>query len=293
LCIFCRSSSQTATACISHDISDFITTPTKCNRTIKSFGGGCTVNVLQGTIKWRWCDDSGKIFSFTIPNSYYITSGKCHLLSPQHWARTQKDRKPIEGTGEITNSKETVLYWGQRKHKLTIPLTKTTNVATFHLVPGFSKFQAFYAEAKLTKYDESELIVDSTLISDDEDDEEPVKRTGSDSTHWKLSNEPVPCGFGIDDTPGQGKASNQGWTDSHNNPKHYQPFRCPVYVLDNSWQADCPHHKWNERSRVRINLGQLPMQSKMSCRVAMRLENEGQSPPPQQSGHSAFVERPR
>jgi hypothetical protein len=65
------------TACISYDISDFITTPTKCNRTIKSFGGGCTVNVLQGTIKWRWCDDSGKRFTFTIPNTYYIPSGKC------------------------------------------------------------------------------------------------------------------------------------------------------------------------------------------------------------------------
>jgi hypothetical protein len=91
-------------ACISHDISDFITTPTKCNRTIKSFGGGSMVNVLQGTIKWKWCDDSGKRFSFTIPNSYYIPSSKCCLLSPQHWVlRMQKDRKPIEGTGETTN----------------------------------------------------------------------------------------------------------------------------------------------------------------------------------------------
>jgi hypothetical protein len=55
----------------------------------------------------------------------------------------QKGRKPIEGTGETTNSKEMVLYWGQGKHRLTIPLTKTTNVAAFYLAPGYSKFQTF------------------------------------------------------------------------------------------------------------------------------------------------------
>jgi hypothetical protein len=43
------------------------------------------------------------------------------------------------------------------------------------------------------------------------------------------------------------------------NPKHYQPFGCPVYVLDNSLQANRPHHKWNERSRVGINLGHSPL----------------------------------
>jgi hypothetical protein len=57
----------------------------------------------------------------------------------------KKNRKPIEGTGETINSRETVLYYGQRKHRLTIPLTKTTNVATFYLASGYSKFQAFCA----------------------------------------------------------------------------------------------------------------------------------------------------
>jgi hypothetical protein len=248
-------------ACISHDISDFITALTKCNRTIKSFGGGCTVNVLQGTIRWRWCDDCGKRFIFTIPNSYYIPSGKCQLLSPQHWTRRQKDRKPIEGTGETINSKETVLYWGQRKHRLAIPLTKTTNVASFYLAPGYSKFQAFCAEAKLAKHDECENIVDSTIICDDKDDEELVKKTGSDSMHWKPSNEPVPCGFGIDDTPRQGESSTQGWSGSHKNPtKKNFTMELPKY-----------HQRMGHISFAKLQLiakqGALPKHLAKKCKI--------------------------
>jgi hypothetical protein len=96
-------------------------------------------------------------------------------------------------------------------------------VATFYLVPGYSKIQAFCAEAKLAKHDEFKLIVDSTIISDDKDDEEPAKKTGSDSTHWKSSNELVPCGFGIDDTPRKGKSSTQAQTDSHEHPTKKNP----------------------------------------------------------------------
>ena len=46
------------------------------------------------------------------------------------------------------------------------------------------------------------------------------------------------------------------------NPKHFQPFGCPVYVLNNSLQASRPHHKWNERSRVGIYLGHSPLHGK-------------------------------
>ena len=42
------------------------------------------------------------------------------------------------------------------------------------------------------------------------------------------------------------------------NPKHFQTFGCPVYVLDNALQHNAPYHKWKERSRVGIYLGKSP-----------------------------------
>ena len=40
------------------------------------------------------------------------------------------------------------------------------------------------------------------------------------------------------------------------NPKHWKPFRCQVYVLENSLQAGHIHHKWTQRTKVGIYLGQ-------------------------------------
>ena len=39
------------------------------------------------------------------------------------------------------------------------------------------------------------------------------------------------------------------------NLNHFQPFGCPVYVLDNALQASAPHPKWHDRARVGIYLG--------------------------------------
>jgi hypothetical protein len=42
------------------------------------------------------------------------------------------------------------------------------------------------------------------------------------------------------------------------NPKHWQHFGCPVYVLDVKLQSGKPFHKWRQRSRLGIYLGQSP-----------------------------------
>lgn len=43
------------------------------------------------------------------------------------------------------------------------------------------------------------------------------------------------------------------------NPKHWKPFACPVYVLDNTLQSGAGiFHKWKQRSRVGIYLGRSP-----------------------------------
>jgi hypothetical protein len=43
------------------------------------------------------------------------------------------------------------------------------------------------------------------------------------------------------------------------NPKHFQPFGCPVYVLATPLQAGESYHKWKERARVGIYLGPSPL----------------------------------
>jgi hypothetical protein len=125
------------TGCISHRIEDFEGPLQESNRAIKGFGGTRTTNVKIGTIVWRWNDDQGKHHKFVIPKSFYVLQGNIQLLSPQHWAQTQKDRNPTAGTGSETLDDKITLFWKQRKCKLTVPLGRNDNVATFTLADGF------------------------------------------------------------------------------------------------------------------------------------------------------------
>jgi hypothetical protein len=71
------------------------------------------------------------------------------------------------------------LFWNQRKHKLTIPLGKDDNVATFQLASGYKKFLAFCAEAELDYRDEQEnpiIAEEAQVVSDDESDNEDADR---------------------------------------------------------------------------------------------------------------------
>jgi hypothetical protein len=46
------------------------------------------------------------------------------------------------------------------------------------------------------------------------------------------------------------------------NPKHFCPFGCPVYVLNNALQAGKKINKWKERARVGIYLGPSPQHAR-------------------------------
>jgi len=82
-------------ACISHDINDFVGPVLKSNKVISAFGDRQQMKVYKGTIAWSWTDDDGLQTKFRIPNSYYVPEGKSRLLSPQHWASVQpKDTHP-------------------------------------------------------------------------------------------------------------------------------------------------------------------------------------------------------
>ncbi len=61
------------------------------------------------------------------------------------------------------------------------------------------------------------------------------------------------------------------------NPKHFQPFRCPEYVLDEALQSGNIHHKWKDRSRVGVYLGMSPNHNK-SVVLVLSLETGLVSP---------------
>jgi len=64
------------------------------------------MSVKIGTIVWRWYDGDGLVHRSVIPNSYYVPQGGVRLLSPRHWAKEQRDSKPLQGTGSDVNAKE-------------------------------------------------------------------------------------------------------------------------------------------------------------------------------------------
>ena len=170
------------TGCISHKIEDFDGPLIESNRAIKGFGGSRTANVKIGTITWKWLDDEGKTHKFVIPKSFYVPSGNVRLISPQHWAQTQRDK--THGTGSETLHDKVTLFWNNRQNTLTVPLGKDDNVATLYTAPGFRNFESFCATAGMDdEYDRDHPIIASeTLIVSDDDQE--------NGSFDNLSNEP-------------------------------------------------------------------------------------------------------
>ena len=56
--------------CMSNKSSDFDGEIRPVKQVIKGFGGSRTYNVIMGTIKWKVEDDSVKVHTFRIPDSY-------------------------------------------------------------------------------------------------------------------------------------------------------------------------------------------------------------------------------
>ena len=55
------------------------------------------------------------------------------------------------------------------------------------------------------------------------------------------------------------------------NVKHYRPFGCPAFVLNNALQQNKPHAKWDERARIGVYLGKSPHHNR---NVALILNRE-------------------
>jgi hypothetical protein len=178
--------------CISHVAEDFEGQLHECGRSIRGFGGTTIGGVKMGTLVWKWEDNEGKIHQFRIKNSYYVPHGGVRLLSPQHWAQTQKGL----GAQETMDHRQATLQWNHGKHILHVPLGENDNVATFSLAPGFERFEAFCAEVGFD-YEDRQLIYaePAELVSDDED-EQSVTSAREENTHeWQDRSEPTTVFF--------------------------------------------------------------------------------------------------
>ena len=196
-------------ACISPYIEDCIGPLEDTNKTIKGFAGARTNNPKIGTLHWQWSDDSGKIHTFEIPNSYYVPSCELRLLSPQHWAQT---RNPVdqETTRCIASSANVYLRWtnGDENYELTLPLNKRgSNVGSLYSHPGYNKYDLFCQAAAIAIPDDKNTIaLPAHIISDDEDNEEsntepqigPPPITIPKGKHW---NQGVPSKQTPEDNP--------------------------------------------------------------------------------------------
>ena len=136
--------------------------------------GTKTTNIKIGTLLQRWQDDEGRMHKFYIPDSYFVPNCNVRLLSLQHWAKTMKDNKPVEGTGCTTTSKSVQLQWNQKKYRLDVPLSKTTNVATFRSAPGFNRYLNFCTEEAIT-FENEDNHPSISAMSSIEDEEEQVR----------------------------------------------------------------------------------------------------------------------
>ena len=106
--------------CISHVPEEFVGNLIPSNRKTKGFGGILSPRIQVGTLLWRWNDDQGQEHKFLIHNSLCIPSGKCRLLSPQHWAQTRRGYQ--KHAQDITDAQNVILLWGRSSYKATTTL---------------------------------------------------------------------------------------------------------------------------------------------------------------------------
>ena len=84
-----------ATASISNNLKDFEGPVIPVRGRVKGISGYTDIGMMRGTIKWDLKDDTGQTHCIKLPGSYYVPGATSRILSPQHWAQTARDIKPL------------------------------------------------------------------------------------------------------------------------------------------------------------------------------------------------------
>lgn len=173
---------------------DFIGELTPTDKIIKGFGGTQTTNVSRGTALIRLEDDTGRIHTFKLPNSYYVPGCNVRLLSPQHWSQQLRRQRQGPAYSTTTGTEVTLTAKGFTK---TIPLDPSTNVATCRSAPGYDRFVAFCVEVGCDQVDKAmsmAALLTGTNGTSDSNTDGPMEDAEfrQQGLLGKDNNEPIP-----------------------------------------------------------------------------------------------------
>lgn len=168
-----------ASRCMTNDSSHFISPlkPTDRSKRVKVKGISNFLNVEgEGTIRWRWEDDQGRVHQHIIRGALYVPNLPFCLLSPQHWAKQADDNYPRRrGTYCGTYDDACELHWDQRQYRRTLQWDPATNTASFRSASGATTYRVFTAavEEELGLENDEHVCYQTNvhLVSDDEGNE--------------------------------------------------------------------------------------------------------------------------
>jgi hypothetical protein len=112
--------------------ADYVAPPKPFHRRIHGLKTGHASHI--GTVGWSWADDDGQIVTEIIPNVLLCKDLPYRMLSPQQWAQSQQDFKPLRnGMRCVTDADTVVLEWDEQTRRRTIPLIPgAQNVGLMH-----------------------------------------------------------------------------------------------------------------------------------------------------------------
>ena len=102
--------------------------------------GGRTRVQGYGSIKLRVTDNSNQLHELIINDVLYVPDSPTNLLSPQRWSQDSSNPK---GTGEITVSGTTVLFWNDTKTTKLVIHHPELGIPIISINDGYTKSAAF------------------------------------------------------------------------------------------------------------------------------------------------------
>ena len=130
-----------ASGSITNHKEDFIEEPLKISRKVKGIKGYLRA-MHRGTIQWMIEGDNGLVHAMTVQGVCLVPEVTTRIMSPKHLARQAQDHSPKpEGTGSITTSKSTTLFWNQRVYHKTAELDPKLSVGMTTTAAGSKTYK--------------------------------------------------------------------------------------------------------------------------------------------------------
>jgi hypothetical protein len=114
--------------CLTNNLNDFIGKPRKVRKGLSGLGSAQVQ--YEGTVRWAFEDDEGRVHSWDMPNTNYSPDIPIRLFSLQHWAQCNRQL----GAHSDTNGDRVTLEWDG--HVRTVPLN-SANVAFLRTASGY------------------------------------------------------------------------------------------------------------------------------------------------------------